>query len=375
MWRSVFLHELRNRRISDFGSLEGAVTPATRTIVPTVESSVGGHVIDYPGSGAAGGMPAPFEFSLTSAIPEVVGISIRTRVRFPRVSQRVADFQITAGITLALMTQLQLGQGFRAVARIDGQTVDLGQLQRGGTGSDYTDVRLDWHASGQLRLVVDGQLVAYRNGVAPGSQFTIAGVAFSGRSQEPFIASPRFRVGRVFVRALTRRDPIAHFEHQLPPVKPVSDDLVDKCRIIATDRMLESLDRLRVFMASAHEVLSHPWNEADGPVPGPFEPAAVQAHGLATAAATNLMAMLSRGDFAKPERFLDPFGKFLRILRDARPTEFAALAADLAGASVVPAECRAALEAHFAAQKDALAPLLDLLTSAAERVSVIAEGN
>ena len=83
--------------------------------------------------------------------------------------------------------------------------------------------------------------------------------------------------------------------------------------------------------------------------------------------------MLRTGDFAAPERFLEPFGGFLRILRDARPQAFAALLAEVDAIEIVPEECRAILEPG-SEDRAALAPIAELLTAASDRVRSIAGG-
>ena len=72
--------------------------------------------------------------------------------------------------------------------------------------------------------------------------------------------------------------------------------------------------------------------------------------------------MLRTGDFAAPSGFLEPLGKFLRLLRDAQPQAFAALAAEIDAMEVVPEDCRAAFEASEE-EKAAFAPIIELLAA------------
>jgi hypothetical protein len=127
-------------------------------------------------------------------------------------------------------------------------------------------------------------------------------------------------------------------------------------------------------MALVHQDLSEPWSEQANPGQGPFRPQAVEAHALAVAATGELAAMLRTGDFAAPERFLDPFDGFLRILHATRPQEFAALAAEFDAAKIVPDDCREALQPSDD-DRAAFAPIVAILTEASERVRAIAGGN
>jgi hypothetical protein len=236
----------------------------------------------------------------------------------------------------------------------------------------FVEFRFDWHASGQARLLADGRLVAYHNAVAPGVFLNVDRVAFGLGNVQPPSPQPLYHLARVFVRALSRPDAMAHLSKLLPKVEPAPD--VNRCRLRIIGNALAVVDRLRAFMGGVHASLSQPWSEQAGPATGPFQPEAVEAHALATTAVGALVDMLRTGDFAAPERFLEPFGKFLRLLREAQPQAFAALAAEIDTMEVVPEDCRAAFEA---AEEDmlAFAPIIDLLTQANDLVRTIAGGN
>jgi hypothetical protein len=181
-------------------------------------------------------------------------------------------------------------------------------------------------------------------------------------------------VNRVFVRALARPDTLGAFTQFLPKAESTADDLLRKCRFIATGNVLKTVDRLRAFMAEAHLALTQPWTAPDGPPAGPFQQQAIDAHQLAVAAGGALVDMMRRGDYSDPAAFLDPFEKFLRILYDTLPTQFSALATELADRPVVPEECRLVMEKALGPSRDALAPLIDLLAAASDRVRSIAQG-
>ena len=84
--------------------------------------------------------------------------------------------------------------------------------------------------------------------------------------------------------------------------------------------------------------------------------------------------MLRTGDFAAADAFLEPLGKFLRLLRDAQPQAFAILAAEIDTMQVVPEDCRAAFEASEE-EKAAFAPIVERLASAEALIREIAGGN
>ena len=368
MWRSVFLHEFVDRRITNFQALPGAPTPASLTLAATADARAPGNTVTIsPGAG--------FEHVLAAPLPQVIGVSVRVRMIYPinPQPQMFSVARLGSGAELLfwpVSDPLPDGSGTEALARV---WVGSGFRNLGNVvlpADRFADFRFDWHTSGQARLLADGRLVAYHNATAPGAVFPVDRVAF-GMSAAPASPRPLYRVARVFVRVLERPDALAHLSKLLPKTKPLPDQ--NRCRLRIIGNALRVADRLRAFMAEAHQTLSQPWNAATGPASGPFRPEAVQAHALATAAVAELVRMLRTGDFAAPERFLEPFGGFLRILRDARPQAFAALVAEVDAIEIVPEECRAILEPG-AEDRAALAPIAELLTAASDRVRSIAGG-
>ena len=370
MWRSVFLHEFIDHRIGNFQALPGRPTPTSFLLAPGDTAGAGvDSVAIRPGAG--------FEHVLDAPLHQIVGVSARVRILYPLNPQPRMFSVVRLGSAAELLfwpltdplpdlsgtvalARVWVGSGFRNLGNV---VLPAGR---------FAEFRFDWHASGQARILEDGRLVAYHNAVAPGALLSVDRVAFGLGNVQPPSPQPLYHLARVFVRALARPDPLAHLSKLLPPVKPAPD--VNRCRLRIIGNALAVVERLRAFMGGVHASLSRPWTEQVGPAAGPFRPEAVEAHALATAAVGALATMLKTSDFATPEAFLAPFGKFLRILRDAQPQAFAALAAEIDAMEVVPEDCRAAFEAS-AEDMAAFAPIIDLLTKANDEVRTIAGGN
>ena len=369
MWRSVFLHEFIDR-IGNFQALPGRPTPpsfllaVSDAVVPGVSA-----VAISPGSG--------FEQVLDTPLTEVVGVSARVRLIYPLNPQPRMFSVVRFGGAAELLFwpeshPLPDLSGTRTLARV---WVGSGFKSLGNVvlpANRYIEFRFDWHASGQARILADGRLVAYHNAVSPGAILSFDRVAFGMGSVQPPSAEPLYHISRVFMRALSRPDALAHLSRLLPKTVPAPD--VNRCRQRIIGNALAVVDRLRAFMGGVHANLSQPWTDMAGPPEGPFRPEAVEAHALATAAVGALVAMLRTGDFTAPESVLEPFGRFLRILRDAQPQAFAGLAAEIDAMEVVPEDCRAAFEATEE-DKVAFAPIIELLTQINDLVRTVAGGN
>jgi hypothetical protein len=369
MWRSVFLHEFIDR-IGNFQALPGRPTPPSFLLAPSDAVVPGVNAVAISrGSG--------FEHVLDAPLTEVVGVSARVRLIYPLNPQPPLFSVVRLGGAAELLFWPQTHplpdlSGTVALARV---WVGSGFRNLGNVvlpANRYVEFRLDWHASGQARILADGRLVAYHNAVAPGAILGFDRVAFGMANVQPSSAQPLYHVSRVFVRALSRPDALAHLSKLLPKVAPAPD--VNRCRLRIIGNALAVLHRLRAFMASVHASLSQPWTDQAGPAEGPFRPEAVEAHTSATAAVGALVAMLRTGDFAAPENFLEPFGRFLLIVRDAEPQAFAELASEIDAMVVVPEDCRAVFEATEE-DKAAFGPIIKLLTQANDLVRTIAGGN
>lgn len=383
MWRSIFLHEFVDHRIGNFRAVEGTATDASLALTPKHDAELGINALNLnPGQG--------FEYVLAEAMPGVVGFSCRVRFSFPIPDNPVGHVfpVMRLGNAVSLTVQPEFHplpdqHAYLATLKIEFNSSAIGvftpAVEMGVVEiptRTFTDLRFDWHSSGQARAYADGRLVGYNNAVAPGIAFEMDRVVFGLTDFSPQVNYPRYRIAGAFVRVLRRADALGLFSRMLPAVKLSGED-EDRCVLRTASRMMGLLDRLRAFMATFHQKHSQPWSERDGPAAGPFTPEAIRAHELALASGIAMKEMLSTGDFSAPDSFLEPFTDFLRILREAQPAHFAALADELraAEAEIVPEECRELFAKTLEDNRRALEPVLTLLAAAGERVREVAGGN
>ena len=227
MWRSVFLHEFLDR-IGNFQALPGRPTPPSFLLAPSDAAVPGVNAVAIsPGSG--------FEYVLDAPLTEVVGVSARVRLIYPLNPQPRMFSVVRLGGAAELLfwpSQLQLPESHLHLPALSG-TVALARVWVGSgfrnlgnvvlPANRYVEFRFDWHASGQARLLADGRLVAYHNAVAPGAILGFDRVAFGMGNVQPPSAQPLYHVSRVFVRALSRPDALAHLSKLLPKVASAPD--------------------------------------------------------------------------------------------------------------------------------------------------------
>jgi hypothetical protein len=383
MWRSIFLHEFIDHKITNFKAVPGKMTLPSFNLVPSAAVVPGVNSVEVTnGKG--------FEYIFDEPLRDVIGLTCRVRVAYPIPNTGLGHMQgfsllsLGSNATVMALAQPELPPAVGAFRSQFGVTLISVPSQFGtfseGTGAhvefpskSFTDLRVDWHTSGQTRLSVNGRLVRYRNELFPGRSFDIDRLSFGHPGQPPTPHAPQYQIARVFVRALMRTDALVTFSRLLPKIPPSEDR--GRCHLLVFSNLLRLVDRLRPFMAAFHQAKSQSWSEEFGPPEGPFQPEAVQAHQLAITSMLVLQEMLRTGDFSQPEDFLKPFTEFLRILRASQPAQFDALAAELFAADVIPESCREQIKYELEENQAALDPIINLLSAATERVQDIIGGN
>lgn len=376
MWRSVFLHEFIDRRITNFQAVPGTLTTPSFTLAPSPAIVAGMNSVEVTrGKG--------LEYILAEPLRDVIGVSCRLRVAYPIPNEGLGhmqgfplvDFGFNAGIqSIALPNPLPGLGGIRSIVGFligNPNSVSTGVVTTLATRS-FTDVRVDWHTSGQTRISIDGRLAGYSNELATGTSFDLDRLRLGLPGEPPQTHAPQYQIARVFVRVLTRTDALVTLSRLLPKTPPPKDG--GRCHVLVLTNLLNLLDRLRPFMAAFHQARSQPWTAENGPPEGPFQPEAVEAHQLAVSSMLALKEMLRTGDFSKPDAFLDPFTKFLQILRASQPGQFDALAAELLAADVIPKGCRDLFESQLKENGEALSPIVELLSAATKRIQEIMGG-
>jgi hypothetical protein len=371
MWRSVFLHEFPGGRIRAMQALAGDATPASLAMTPEVDADLGRHVLTLSGDQV-------FDYGLDQPLRAIVGLSVRVRLHFPyRRSSRVPVVRVGPVFELALQPEPMPNDApsrASAVLRVAGANpIELGTVvDYRRPHARYVDLRVDWHSSGQARLLVDGRLAGFQHSVAVGLSLGIDRIVLGGRPEYPGPPGARFMVSRVMVRALSERDSLGPMVKGLPDIRPADDPRLARCRKRVQAELGTTLMQLRQLMARFHALTSQPWT-SQGPGPGPFKEVAKEAHAAALKAGMALGRTLSDPQYPFDD-VLAALRDFLVLVRGVVPVEFKALVDAQSASHGLSEECRDLLEREIGADP-AFERLSKLLGSIHELIVNVAGGN
>ena len=340
MWRSVFLHEFPDGRIRSLQALAGKATPASLAMTPEVDAELGRYVLAVSGDQV-------FDYGLDRPLQAIVGLSVRARLHFPyRRSSRVPVVRVGPAFELALQPEPMPNDApsrATAVLRVAGANpVGLGTVvDYRRPHARYVDLRVDWHSSGQARLLVDGRLAGYQHSVAVGLSLGVDRIVLGGRPEFAGPPGARFMLSRVMVRALSERDSLGPLVKGLPDI-PADDPRLARCRKRVQAELGTTLMQLRQLMARFHASTSQPWT-SQGPGDGPFQAVAREAHEAALKAGLALGRTLSDPEYPFDE-LLAALRDFLVLVRGVLPVEFKALADAQSASQGLSQDCRELLE-------------------------------
>jgi hypothetical protein len=359
-WQSIFIHEFLDSQLSNVLGAEGRIiasSPPPTVSAPSSTTRRGTTI--RPG--------AWFGYELDRPRQEVIGMDIFCDVLAP-VSGPGAVLplaSIEGAIALVLIfndpvsTELidgQLVAHARLTAKIGNQNVNSDTV-RIPFRSPVT-MQVNWHTSGQVRLFLNGELIAYEPQIMPDNQFTVAriiiGDRFAAASQQP-----RFFIQHVSIKILREDVSVTQILEQFPVEYPEEFD-DERCETIARDYVKNSMSVIRQFMRLFVSSTTSSWKKSEQtPIPS-FESAAIEAHERAVNAFTSFMRFILEGDLAARADYLLHLEKFLTLLRNELPGEYAQMLADLDAIEKPSPECLELGRRHLEANGEALQPLLSL---------------
>jgi hypothetical protein len=151
MWRSVFLHEFIDHKISNFQAVAGRATPASFALTPQPHTESGVNSVEVTnGKG--------FEYMLDEPLRQVIGISCRVSVSYPVPNPGLGHVQ-GFHMSLGFGTIVHVSERTHPLPDLSGimaQSVMTVAQSKAGFGrvkipaNPFTDLRFDWHTSGQV---------------------------------------------------------------------------------------------------------------------------------------------------------------------------------------------------------------------------------
>ena len=157
MWRSIFLHEFIDHKLSNFQAVAGHATPASFGLTPKPAPISGiNSVAVVPGKG--------FEYLLEQPLEQIIGISCHLRVSYPLPNPASSHVRAVNILSLGpkafiqLLAVPELVPDPNKTTAMTGLFIGQSSASMGLVklpASSFTDLRFDWHTSGKTYLRVD----------------------------------------------------------------------------------------------------------------------------------------------------------------------------------------------------------------------------
>ena len=267
VWRSVILHEFPDDNLENFSSIPGTLTTPGLGVPQLFPLSE-----DLPTSYFASiGLGKPLVFVPAEPQVEIIGIDLVFDARVQLSLQGDPVPFVRLGDTLKVLV------GFRAdtaLETIDGMpskkakiTVAAGisTLQFDGLtvrGGLFARIRVNWYTTGQLRLWINDQLVAFANDFSTNQQFAIGQIEVGDISVPAgdglITLVPWFDLRHLSLRILRRDDTLDPISDRFPVGVPVGREF-RHCIEQALQRQQMLMTALREFLATFSRQTTSNW--------------------------------------------------------------------------------------------------------------------
>lgn len=323
-WHTLLQHEFLDRSLGNIIGAPGKLVSSNPAPLVPPPPNVGPTIL--PGKW--------FGVDFDKNIEKVIGLDIKLLLHAPANTGLLPLCQIEGAMNVEFAWESPRRRGM-----VNGELIVFGDL-RVKVGTEVfvihsvglphrrsIELHVNWHTSGQCRIELDGQLIAYDPALSPGQSFDTPGVRLGDPTSPPQLR-PRHRLHQVLVRAIREEDSVTEILLELAADLPGIPDST-RCRI-EVERYLQSIvGVLRSFMRGFTQQETQQWNKADGGGSKPFNQSAAEAHKVSMSAFLSAMEFLTKGGEEHKAEYLAGIREFFEILHASRPTEFQQMLQDL----------------------------------------------
>ncbi|MCP4470120.1 MAG: malate synthase [Gammaproteobacteria bacterium] len=323
-WHTLLQHEFLDRNLGNIIGAPGKLVSSN--LAPLVHPSSGRGTTIAPGMW--------FGVNFDEIVKKVIGFDIKLLLHAPANTGLLPLCQIVGAMNVEFVWESPSHSEM-----VNGELVAFGDL-RVKVGTEVfvihsvglphrrsIELHVNWHTSGQCRIELDGQLIAYDPTLSPGQSFATQGIRLGDPISSPQLR-PRHMLHQVLVRAIREEDSVTEILWELAADLPEIPDS-ERCRIEVERHLQSIVGILRSFMRGFTQQETQQWNKADGGSAKPFSQSAAEAHKVSMSAFLSAMEFLTRGGEVHKADYLADIRRFFELLHASRPTEFQQMLQDL----------------------------------------------
>lgn len=354
-WHTLLQHNFLDRNLGNFIGAPSKLVSSEPA--PLVNPSLGVGTTIKPGKW--------FGVDFDKDIEKIIGLDIKLQLHAPANTGLLPLCRIEGSMSVEFIWESP-----HRSEMINGELVAFGDLRLKvgaevfivrGVGLPHRrsiELHINWHTSGQFRVELAGQLIAYDPMISPGQSFSTRGIRLGDPTGQPQLR-PRHMLHQVLVRAIREEDSIAEILWELAADSPEIPDS-ERCRI-EVERYLQSIVAIfRNFMRGFTQQETVQWNKADGGGAMPFSRSAVEAHEVSKKAFLSAMEFLTRGGEEYKTLYLERIRRFFEILNASRPVEYKQVLRDLDNLQRPSQACLDLAEAWALENEEKVSPLAQI---------------
>jgi len=377
VWKSIFLHEFLDDDLLNFIATDGTLITSPFLPVMTRHGN-------QPSTFAAQIMHDKwFRFELAEPFEKVIGIDVTFSISIP-----INNISIGPGaqqlISIGQLFYIRVIKG----PNNPGHTSSPAWLQvisevgqSPGTFAPFiyekekfSNLRINWRTSGQLRIWYNGKLVAFYNNFAAQQKFNIGHIVI-GHPEDNVISTDYVEMSHIYLKLLREDDALRRVAKEFP-VQYCEDPRLERCTKMLQAKQLEIMDLFRSFMSKfIRKTTAASW-QADNEGPeSPFTKEANIAHEVATKSFLSFLKFLKEPSDINRKHFLNLIGQFFNILFTTAPDEYAAFLKKLEQYQYVDAECRKYAGQIFDQNRAKLEPIQQLIIEMYQLIKDVSKPN
>ena len=354
-WKTIVQHEFLDKNLRNFNASEGTIQ--TSDLPPRIQADVPSGVNTLHLQQNKSWM----KFIPKETIGNVIGIQIKCNLRMPHKNEIATLEMFDLGQFKVNMVIHSHNTGKSLEVRYGGHLATIVNYPANDT--DYFGLEIQWLPNGQLRIMINGQLMLFRNNFGTNTKTTISKVNIG--FDEEFVGPIKplsYFINYLNIKVLREFDSSAEILDYFPSSE-CPPKIPPRCLKKLLSRQFRITFVLRTFMAQFSQKFTKNWDEMNDNGQ-PISNVAKQAHLKAMQCAMAFKNALEEHNSETAKEFYLLFEEFLLLLKQKLPKLYAQMLDKVCRISDSDPECDEYKNTYYAQLDMASKYNIDLLEEA-----------